>query len=159
MLKKFIFTTAVSLTLTASLSAVYASQIPDTKSFPRILSTVQFPQTKWGIIRHSFKLEIPQNSNAITQINIEVPPGLSVKNDFSIYDQSGRKIQANTTVNGSKIAIAFAQVVAPANILNIDMNKVKRRGTSNAWLYRVSAKFVGSDAEIPVGVAQFRIYL
>ncbi|MEH2197119.1 DUF2808 domain-containing protein [Nostoc sp.] len=159
MLKKFIFTTAVSLTLTASLSATYASQIPDTKSFPRILSTVQFPQTKWGIMRHSFKLQIPQNSNAITQINIEVPPGLSVKNDFSIYDQSGRKIQANITVNGSKIAIAFAQVVAPANILNIDMNKVKRRGTSNAWLYRVSAKFVGSDAEIPVGVAQFRIYL
>ncbi|MCL6750303.1 DUF2808 domain-containing protein [Nostoc sp. CCCryo 231-06] len=158
-MKKFIFTTAVSLTLTASLSAAYASKIPDTKSFPHILSTVQFPQTKWGIMRHSFKLQIPQNSNPITQINIEVPPGLSVKNDFSISDQSGRKIQANTTINGSKIAIAFAQVVAPANILNIDMKRVKRRGTSNAWLYRVSAKFVGSDAEIPVGVAQFRIYL
>ncbi|MCC5641780.1 hypothetical protein LC607_02155 [Nostoc sp. CHAB 5824] len=159
MLKKFIFTTAVSLTLTASFSAVHASQTPANKSFPHILSTVQFPQIKWGTVRHSFKLEIPQNSSAITQINIDVPPGLSVKNNFSISDQSGRKIQANTTVNGSKITIAFAQVVAPANILNIDMNRVIRRGTSNAWLYRVSAKFVGSDAEIPVGVAQFRIYL
>ncbi|MCC5597741.1 DUF2808 domain-containing protein [Nostoc favosum] len=157
-MKKFIFTTAISLTLTASFSAVYASQIPANKSFPHILSTVQFPQIKWGTVRHTFKLEIPQNSSAITQINIDVPPGLSVKNNFSISDQSGRKIQANTTVNDRKITIAFAQLVAPANILNIDMNRVNRTGTSNAWLYRVSAKFVGSDAEIPVGVAQFRIY-
>ncbi|WP_373529970.1 hypothetical protein [Nostoc sp.] len=158
MMKKFSFTTTVSLILTASFSAVYASQIPDTKSFAHILSTVQFPQTKWGTVRHSFKLEIPQNSSDLTQITIDIPPGLSVKNDFNISDQSGRGIQANTTVNGSKITIAFAQLVAPANILDIDMNKVNRRGTSNAWLYRVSAKFIGSDAEIPVGVAQFRIY-
>ena len=68
------------------------------------------------------------------------------------------KIAANITVNGRIITISFPQQVASGTKLNIDLNRVLISGTSNAWLYPVSVRLVGLNADIPVGVFRLRIY-
>lgn len=69
-----------------------------------------------------------------------------------------KKIAANITVNDRTITIAFPQQVVPGTELNIDLNRVLISGTSNAWLYPVSVRLVGLNADIPVGVFRLRIY-
>lgn len=157
-MKTLIYLTALSLVAATSIPAVYANSITNIETFPYIRRTTQFPQgCKWGNLRHTFELQIPQNSGALSQLNIDVPEGLKVKNDISIFNQSGGKIPANTSVKDNKIRIVFSEAISPGNILTIDLNKVNRIGTSNAWLYAVSAKLVGVDTEIRIGMAQFRL--
>ena len=157
-MKNIIYLATLTLALTASIPAAYATHLPDKGIYPHVFSTGQFPQTKWGTIRQSFQLQIPPQSNNLSELDIEIPKGLTVRNDISVSDKFGRKVQANTSINGNKIMIAFPQAVSPGSILNIDMNRVNRTGTSNAWLYRVSAKFVGSNVEMPVGIARFGLF-
>lgn len=141
-----------------SIPAAYGNTMMDTGKFPYIVSTVQFPQGKMWNFRHTFRLKIPQDSSALSQLYIEVPAGLTIRNNITVTDQSGREINTNVSVNGSKVILAFPEPVAPGIRLNIAMNNVRRLGASNAWLYRVSAKLVGIDADIALGVARFRVY-
>jgi hypothetical protein len=119
---------------------------------------VQFPQNKAKIVRNSFKLEIPQDSRALSQMTIAIPKGVAVSNDIELSNQSGQKVAANITVNGRIITIVFPQQIAPGTELNIDLDRVIISGTSNAWLYPVSVKLVGMNADIPIGVFRLRIY-
>lgn len=68
------------------------------------------------------------------------------------------QIQLIVTVLLKKITISFLKPIAPGNRLKVVMKDVKIFGRSNAWLYPVSAKFVGINASIPLGLAQFRVY-
>lgn len=156
MKRTLIYAAAFSLVATVLISADYASARAG--RFTHIDSTFQFPSSKARNFRHTIRLHIPQEGRAISQLSIEVPPGLTVRNNITISDQSGRRIKANTSVNGNKIILAFPELVAPGTRLNIDLNKVIRRGFSNGWLYSVSEKNPGINADIPIGVAQFRTY-
>jgi len=151
------YLTALNLVVWTYVPAVYANSVTDVIGFPHIGNTTQFPAGKWVTFRHTFQLQIPQNSSALSQLNIDAPAGLNVDNDINISDESGRKIPATTSVNDSKITIVFPQAISPGNTITIDLNKVNRIGTSNAWLYRVSAKLVGVDTSIPIGIAKFRL--
>lgn len=124
----------------------------------RIVGSVQFPQGKMRLFRHTFRLQIPQKSSALSQLSINVPDGLPVRNNISVTDQSGLKIDTNVSVNGRKLIIAFPKPVAFGTRLNIAMKNIIRLGSSNAWLYRVSAKLVGIAAYLPIGIARFRVY-
>jgi hypothetical protein len=156
MMRILIYAVALSLVATASIHTDYASA--RTERFPHVDSTVQFPQSKWRIVRHTIRLDIPQESSALSQLSIDVPGGLTASNDISVSDQYGRKINTNVSVNGSKVTLTFPKSVAPGTLLDIDMNNVKISGVSNAWLYHVSAKLVGTDADTILGAAQFRVY-
>ncbi|MFB2920647.1 DUF2808 domain-containing protein [Aerosakkonema funiforme] len=151
---------AAALTLAAGLKApaVYGNHTTAASRFPYIVSSVQFPPTKARIFRHTFRLQIPEGNSAISQLNINVPSGLTVRDNISISDQSGRNINANVSVNGSQVIVVFPQPVVPGTRLKIEMNNVRRTGVSNAWLYPVSARFVGINADIPIGVAEFHVY-
>jgi len=155
MMKKLFYAALFTLAFAASTPAAYAVHLPDTGKFTHLHGTVQFPQGKWGVIRQTFRVHISQNS-PLSQLDIEIPKGLTVENEFSVSDQFGRVIQTNTSITEHKITMNFTQAVVPGTILNIDMNRVNRIGISNGWLYRVSAKFIGSNTEVPIGIAGFR---
>jgi hypothetical protein len=157
MKKTVIYTAVLSLLYTAAIPA-YSVSADIGRKYLHIDDTEQFPQSKATNFRHTFELHIPQSSNALSQLRIQVPPGLTVKNNISIYDQSGQEINANVSVEGRQIIIAFPEPITSGTELDINMNQVRRSGVSNAWRYRVSAKFIGNDAEVPIGVAAFRVY-
>lgn len=158
MKKTLICAVAFSIVAAASIPAAYASPRMDGERFPHIDTSMQFPQGKMRNFRHTLRLYIPKESSALSQLIIDVPVGLALSNDITVADQSGRKIDANVSVNDNKVIVAFPQTVAPETQLNIHMNRVRRLGVSNAWLYHVAAKLVGNEADIPLGVAQFRVY-
>lgn len=158
MKKTLIYVAAFTLTATALIPGNSATARTDKGNFPHIDSTVQFPQSKWRIVRHTIRLHIPKKSSALSQIILDVPVGLTPSNNIRLSDSSGQEINANVSINGRKVTIVFPQPIAPETKLDIDLNNVKISGVSNPWRYRVSAKFVGFDRELPLGVAQFRVY-
>ena len=155
---RILFTVILTLITTSFNLAAYGNLITAIDRIPRIVSPVQFPQSKWRLVRHSFQINIPQGSNALSQLSIGVPQGLTVSSSISVFDKSG-KITANSiSKDGKKITISFSEPVAPGNRLKVIMKDVKTRGRSNAWLYPVSARIIGMNASIPLGIARFRVY-
>ena len=133
---------------------------------PSIFGEVAFPKrirpSIASNVRHSFKLQIPSNGNALEQINIRVPEGLDVSKNMKIYDQFRQHIATTISINRVKgsnvVTVKFSEPVPPGTILNIDMNNVRVLGVSNAWLYALSVRLVGYDADIPIGLVRYGIY-
>jgi hypothetical protein len=99
-------------------------------------------------------------ANAKTDNN-KVPDNVTISNsiqDIDVVNEKGQKINTNVSVNGKTILLAFTEPVAPNTKLKIDLNKIKRRNLGNGSSYSFSAREVGIDAEIPIGVAWFRFY-
>ncbi len=139
-------------------SAAYGEPLTATGRIPHIISLVQFPQTRRRIVRHTFQLQIPRDSRAISSLSVGVSSGLTVKKYIKVSDQNGRQIDANIFIDGSKIIVAFPKPVVPGIILKIAMKDVKTSGISNAWLYPVSVKLVGIETDISIGMVQFKVY-
>lgn len=155
-MRTLIYSAAVALALAAPIFADYASA--RTGSSLHIDGAVQFPPTRQRIVRHTIRLHLPQGSSPLSQLIIDVPKGLMVSNNITITDNLERKITANFSITNNKVIVNFSQPVAPELKLELDLNNVRRRGISNAWTYQVSAKFVGADVAIPIGIARIRAY-
>lgn len=149
---------ASSIAVAALVSAAYANPVTDNGRVPHIISSVQFPQSKWRIVKHTFRLQIPQQSNPLSQLRIDVPVGLRVSSKISVSDQTGRKVDTNISVDGNKVVLAFPEPVPPGTELKIAMRDVQILGTTNAWLYKVYARLVGINVDLPIGFARFRVY-
>ncbi|BAY35485.1 hypothetical protein NIES2107_73970 (plasmid) [Nostoc carneum NIES-2107] len=154
---------AVVLTLSsiAIIFPSYASDRTYDDRVPHIDGNTQFPPMRWGTFRHTFRLHVPQDSKAVTQLLIKIPENVTLSNstqDIDVVDKKGQKINTNVSVNGKTILVAFAEPVAPNTKFDIELNKIKRRNLGNGSVYSFSAKEVGIDAEIPIGVAWFRLY-
>ena len=157
-MKKLMYAGALTLAMTALIYPDYAGARDDSGRVTHIDSSVQFPPTKARIFRHTLRLHVPQNSSPLSQLSIQVPAGLTASNNISIYDHSGREINANVSVNGSQIILMFTQPITPGTKINIELNDIRRTGVSNAWLYPVSVRLAGSNADIPIGIANLRVY-
>jgi Protein of unknown function (DUF2808) len=159
-----IYAIILTLSSTAIIAPSHASARTDGGRVPHIDGNAQFPPTPWGIggsFRHTFRLHIPQNSKAVTQLIIKIPDDVTLNNNLSnidVMDENEHKISANVSVNGKTILLAFPETIAPNTKFDIDLNKIKRRNLGNGSVYSFSAKEVGINAEIPIGVAWFRLY-
>ncbi|WP_337884470.1 DUF2808 domain-containing protein [Fischerella thermalis] len=161
MKKLLIYSATLVLTSIALLSPSYATANTDDGKVPHIDGNVQFPPTRWRIVRHTIRVHVPKNSKALTELSINAPDTITISSDIKnikIVDEKEQKIDANISVNGRNIQIAFAEPVAPNTKFNVELKNVKRRLLGNGYIYQLTAKFVDSDAEIPIGVAQFRLY-
>ena len=155
---RILFTAVLTLMVSSINLAVYGKPLTAIDRVPRVISSVQFPQSKWRIVRHSFQINLPQGGNAISQLFISVPEGLSISDNIKVFDKTGEIITNSIFKDGRKITISFPNPIAPGNRLKVIMKDVKISRRSNAWLYPVSAKLVGINANIPLGLAQFRVY-
>lgn len=158
MIKTLIYAAMFTLFTAAVIPTGITIARTDDGKVPHIDSSVQFPPSRWRIVRHTIRLHVPQNSRYLSQLTIEVPDGLTASNNIDVVEQSGRIINANVSVNDKKVLIAFPEPIAPETKLNIAMRDVKISGVHQIWLYPVSAKLVGIDTDIPIGMARFRTH-
>lgn len=157
--KTLIYPAAFALVITTGLYfPSYAIAQTDNGRDANVNNDLQFPTERWRIVKHTFRLHIPKNINALSQLIIDTPPAISVSNDIKVLEQNGQKVDINVSSNGRRIIIYFPEKVISNTKLNISFNKVKQPTLGPASVYRFSAKLVGSDAEIPVAVAQFRTF-
>lgn len=157
-MKKLINAAVLTLVFAFSIPVAYGNPMTSAGRTPRILGSVQFPRTRWRIVRHTFQLQIPQESSALSQLNIDVPAGLTVSNNIDVSDQSGLKIGSNISVDDRKVVLVFPEPVAPGTRLKIAMRDVKISGFPHIFLYPVSARLLGLNADISIGVARFHRY-
>lgn len=117
----------------------------------------QFSDNTWQIVKQSFRLHLPKDSSALSQIIIDTPPTVAVSNDIDVLDDSDHKIDINISVSGRRIIIAFPKKISSnTTTILVNLNKVKQPTIGIVSIYRLSAKVVGSEVEIPVGIARFR---
>lgn len=139
--------------------ASYASANDDNGVLPHIDGNSQFPQTRVSNVRHTFEVHIPKNSKSVSHIVIKVPEVVKWSNKAPdvVIDGNGKKVNANVTINEKTITLAFSQPVAPDTHFSIDINNLKRVTLGNGPVYRLSAKFEGSEITVPIGVVRFPI--
>ncbi|KAB8331370.1 DUF2808 domain-containing protein [Scytonema tolypothrichoides VB-61278] len=161
MKKLLLYLATLSLVTVVSIPAKYVSAKPNDGSVTHLDGNVQFPPTRWRLVRHTFRVHIPKNSKPVSQLSISVPPTVTWSNDLNdinVADDKSQKINTNISVNGKTILLAFPEPVPPNTKLEIDIKNVKQPTLGNGPVYRFSEKVVGSDVEIPIGVAWFRMY-
>lgn len=158
-MKKTLVYTAISFILTIA-SSIYAGYTSNTtnKNNSRVdnaENNLQSPTTRWQIVKHVFQLHIPRNITALSQLIIDTPSTVAVSNDIDVLAPNGQKINTNVSVDGRRIIIDFPEKVIFNTKILIGLNKVKQPTAGPDPVYSLSAKVVGSDSEIPVGVARF----
>lgn len=153
-MKRTLIYAAAFVATAALISAGYASAKTDDSRVRNLNNNVHSP-THWRLVKHTFQVHIPQNNNALSQLIIQVPSTVAVSNDIDVLDEKGQKININVSVNGKRIIIDFPKTVISNTKLLIELNKVKQPIIGPASVYSLSAKVVGSEVEIPIGVAQF----
>lgn len=161
MKRTLIYAAAVTLTLTLSVSSTYAHPTTESLNSPHVISLNESPQgiRHLRVVRHTLRLEIPQQCKALSQLTIEAPSHITVRDNIDVSDQSGKKINANISINDKKVILAFTEPVAPNTVLTIAMNNVKKSTvTTGDKLYKISARLEGNNAELPIGIAQLRSY-
>ncbi|MEI2578079.1 DUF2808 domain-containing protein [Scytonema sp. PRP1] len=153
--KILIYTAAFTLVTAALISASYATTKIDNSRVPNVDNNVEFPSSGWRIVKHTFRVHIPLDKNPLDQILIDVPSTVAVSNDINVLNENSQKININVSAHGRRIIIDFPEKIISNTKLLIELNKVRQPVQGSASVYNISAKVVGSDKEIPVGVAQF----
>ncbi|MBW4595063.1 MAG: hypothetical protein KME46_19680 [Brasilonema angustatum HA4187-MV1] len=156
-----IYATAFLLTISGSLiSTSYASTKTDDNEVPATKTNLQFNFTQWRIVKHSFLLHIPQNKKTLSQLIVDVPSTVAVSNDIDVLDENGQKININVSVNSRRIILDIPEpeTISSKTKLIVELNKVKQPIHGQDSIYSLFAKLVGSDVEIPLGVARFHTF-
>lgn len=154
-MKKTPIYAAFVLASVASISTSHTSAKTNDNEELHIDNHLQFAPSQWQLVKQVFRLYIPQNTDALSQLIIDVPSTVAVSNDIDVLDDKGRKININISVSGRRIIIDFPATVISNRELFIELNKVKQPVRRVASVYRFWIKVVDSDREIPAGVAQF----
>ncbi|QIR41821.1 DUF2808 domain-containing protein (plasmid) [Tolypothrix sp. PCC 7910] len=158
----FIYAVLFTLSSTAIIAPSYASTSIHDSNVPHIYGNTQFPRARWGNITHTFRLHVPQNSKAVSQLTIKVPENVTLSKDVStninVVNENGQKINTNVSVNGKTIVLAFTEPVTPNTKFNVDLKNLKRRSFSENSVYSFSVQEVGLNGEIPLGTAWFPLY-
>ena len=158
-MKKLLFCAAVSsLAIIASISADYTNAKTDNNRVANVENDLQSPTNRWRLVKHTFRLHIPRNINGLSQLIIDTPPTVAVSNDIDILAQNSQKININVSTIGRRIVIDFSEKDISNTTLMVELNKVKQPTLGPDSVYNLSAKVVGSDTEIPVGIARFRTF-
>lgn len=77
-------------------------------------------------------------------------------NEIRVHDRVGQNFKTDVSVHEKFINISFAQPIFPINTIDIDLNRVKIFGASNIFSYRITAKLIGLEQKLDLGVAQIR---
>ncbi|MBW4628952.1 MAG: DUF2808 domain-containing protein [Brasilonema octagenarum HA4186-MV1] len=158
MKKTLISAAAFALVSAALISAGYATAKTDNNRVSNVNDNVEFPPNSWRIVKHTFRVHILENNNALSQLIIDTPSSVAVSNDIDVLNEQGQKININISVTGRRILIDFPEKVISNTNLVIEFNKVRQPTVGLASVYSFWAKAVGNDTEIPIGTAQFSTF-
>ncbi|MBW4685712.1 MAG: DUF2808 domain-containing protein [Komarekiella atlantica HA4396-MV6] len=158
--RKLIHTTILALTMAVVVPATYANPTPQSSNFPHVISLGESPQgiRHWRILRHTLKIAVPENSKAISQLIIEAPANIVLRESIDVFEQSGKEIAAKVFIQGKKATLEFAESVAPGTVIIVEMKNVKKTAvTTGDKFYKISTILAGMNVELPIGIVQLRV--
>ncbi|HEY9601997.1 MAG TPA: DUF2808 domain-containing protein [Allocoleopsis sp.] len=158
-MKRLLYAATLTLVLTSNVPAVRADDSPREYQKTTLLvhSGAHPNNARVPNATHHFKLYVA--GNALSQLSIDLPEGISVRRGIEVTDQSGKKVDETVSINDRKATIAFAQPVPPGTLLSVEMKGIRTSDyLGRTWLYRVYGKDVGMTGEIPLGTARIQTY-
>lgn len=89
--RKLTPTAIFALTIAVLVPATYANPTLQSSNFSHIISLVEFPQgiRHWRIPRHTLKIAVSENSKAISQLIIEAPVNIVLRENIDVSEESG----------------------------------------------------------------------
>lgn len=157
MMRKLIDISVLTISAVAITYAGYASANTDKIKPKNIENNIQLFSTHWQLVKQVFQIHVPKYGKPLSQLIIDTPSTVAVSNDINVFDDKGQKVNINISVDERRIIIAFPETVTSSTSkLLISLNRVQQPINESETVYSLSAKVIGSDAEIPIGQAQFR---
>jgi hypothetical protein len=146
----------MSLVILANVDYAFAKT--DDNQSSTIENQFQIFKNSWRLVKHSFQLHIPKSDKPLSQVIIETPSTVAVSNDIEVIDTTGQRVNVSISANGKQIILDFPNKVIQNTKLLVNLNRVRQPTSGAASVYKLSAKVVGSDTEIPMGVATFNTF-
>lgn len=150
-MKKLIYATAFTLVLASTVPSAWASN-PNDANITHLGKSAAIPIDSL-VPDATHKFDVHVQGKALSKLVIDIPEGVSVRG-IKVKNKSGQQIPATVSINGRKATVAFAEPVAPGNSLTVFMNGVDGPDYGQTLNYQVSAKKVGMNGNIPLGLAR-----
>ena len=156
-MKKLIYAAAFTLVFASSVPAALAGGVLREARAPHLVHSGAHPNNAGLASTHHFEVHV-QGSD-LSQLSFDVPEGIKVSDRIVVTDQSGKKIDANVSVNDRRVEIAFSQPVSNGTTLTISMKGVRTSGyLGRTWLYPVYSRSVGMTEDVRIGMARIQTY-
>lgn len=148
----------MTLVFASSVSAAWAAaSLPNAKTSPIVHSWAHPNGARVPNATHHFKLQV--EGNALSQLSIDIPEGISITQGIEITTQSGQKLDPTVSINNRRATIAFAQPVPPGTRLSILMKGIRTSDyLGHTWFYPVEGRFVGMTSDIQLGTVRIQTY-
>lgn len=156
-MKKLIYATAFTLLLASNAPATVAGGAMQNANIPHLVHSGAHPnKARFQGATHHFEVHV--QGKALSSMTIDLPEDIRMRSGIEVTNQSGQKIESQVSVNNQKVTVVFSQPVSPDTTISIDLRGIRTPGYSHNWMYAVSGKMVGINAEIPLGTVLIQTY-
>ncbi len=156
-MKKLIYAAAFTLLLASNASATVAGGAIQNANVPHLIHSGAHPnKARFQGATHHFEVHV--QGKALSALAIELPEDVKLRSGIEVKNPSGQKIESQVSVNNRKATVVFSQPISPDTTISIDMRGIQTPGYSRNWMYAISGKMVGINAEIPLGTVLIQTY-
>jgi hypothetical protein len=159
-MKTLIYAAAAILASIASIPTSQAAGAPSDAKVSYIIYSTAYPKNA-RVQNATYHIGVEVAGYSLSQLSIEIPELVKTRRGIAITDQFGKEVDAIVSFKGRLATIAFAQPVSPGTTLELDMKGVNTLGTGRlgrTWLFPISSRYVGLNADIPLGTARIQSY-
>jgi hypothetical protein len=149
-----LFITSLSLVTTSLNLSNYANAHDDNIRSTHIDSKSEFPHNRWATVRQTIQIHIPQSSQALAQLSIDIPRNIEFEISKIEILAGDRTISASISRQGQQLQIKFDRPIEPNTTLKINFNSVKRNIYPQLSVYYLYGKVVGG-VDSYIGEAYF----
>lgn len=159
-MKALIYTAATILIVIAAIPIVRPVGASSDAKVSYIIHSTAYPNNA-RVQNATFHVGIAVAGYSLSQLSIDTPELVKIRKEIEVTDQTGKKIDTAVSFNGRLVTIAFTQPVPPGTTLELNMKGVNTTGTGRlgrVWLFPISGRYVGLNADIPLGTARIQNY-
>lgn len=164
-MKNLIYAVAFTLALPLGIALLqtssdpaYAGGILRDAQAPHLVHSGAHPNNaRVPLATHHFEVHV--QGNDLSQLYVDVPEGVKVSNRILVTDRSGKKINANVSVDNRRVTIAFPQPIPTETTLSVSMKGMNTQSFARRiWLYPISGRSIGMTANQRIGIARIQTY-
>ena len=166
-MKTLIYATALTLTVPFGIASLQASSaapayaggvLRDAKAPHLVHSNAHPNNARIQNATHHFQVHV-QGSD-LSQLFVDVPEGIRLSDRIVVTDESGKKVNAKTSIDDKRVTITFEQPVPSGTTLSVSIKGVSTRFLSrgHVWLYSIYGRSVGMKEDVRIGLARIQTY-
>jgi hypothetical protein len=137
-----LFIASLSLLTTAANFSSNANAHYSNSTSPHVDSKSEFPHNRWATVRQSIQIHIPQVSQPLEQLSIDVPENVDFQTNKVEITAGNQTISAPIYRTGQRLQIKFDRLIPPDTTLTINFNSVNRNMRTQLSVYSFYGKTV-----------------